>query len=128
MLPINSLDFDSEWRCDACGSAFPAEEVAPLVRRLVEEKDSLPRADLDGYVDFLRRSSRQLHPNHYLLNAARRWIIPLHCRVLKKDPASSSPSTPSEPMIREKVDMCQRYLFVLNRVEPGLTKNRGRLK
>ena len=28
-------------------------------------------------------------------------------------------------MLEEKVDMCRRYLFVLDKVERGLTKNRG---
>ena len=36
--------------------------------------------------------------------------------------------TVTEEMLETKVDMCRKYLFVLDRVERGLTKNRGKCK
>lgn len=30
-----------------------------------------------------------------------------------------------EEMLEEKLDMCTKYLFTLDKVERGLTKNRG---
>jgi hypothetical protein len=31
----------------------------------------------------------------------------------------------TEKMLTEKCSMCTKYLFLLSKVEPGLTKNRG---
>ncbi len=107
------------WVCDRCPSTRSKESVQQLIGSLLDEKDSLDRSDLAAYLSFSNKAGRHLHQNHYILNACRRWILPLYCRV----PANSEITN---DMLKRKIDMSERYLYVLDRVEAGLTKNRGK--
>ncbi len=62
-----------------------------------------------------------VHENHYLVNSARRWVIPLYCRMLN----TGDPLQITDDMLERKIGLCKGYLKVLDKIERGLTKNRG---
>ena len=123
LLPKDPLDFDSQWKCEKCGESAKASTVKNLVEDLLEEKNSLDRSDLGSYLNFLDRATKKLHENHYVLNATRRWILPLYCRMMANNKVGN---LVTEDMLEKKLEMCRKYLYILDRVERGLTKNRGK--
>ena len=107
-----------------CGACVNSKEAGIIVDRLLEEKDSLDRSDLESYISFHDRCVEILHPSHYVLNACRRWLIPLYCRPTR----ANADMRVTNEMLKRKEAMCEQYLAALERVEPGLTKNRGKAK
>ena len=58
LLARAPLEFESDWICDKCEAVCPREKVKNVVKKLLREKESLKRADLKGYMDFLEKSAR----------------------------------------------------------------------
>lgn len=127
LLPVEPLEFDSVWQCVSmeCDNQLTQGEICQIVSALIERKDSLDRGDVNKFIDFLHESEDLLHVNHSILNSLRRWIVSLFCRTTKANP---NPETITVSMLEAKVTMADRYLFVLDRIERGLTRNRGKRK
>ncbi|XP_059095448.1 SET domain-containing protein SmydA-8-like [Tigriopus californicus] len=126
LLPANPLNFDSVWLCvsEVCDNELTRDQIAQILDSLVERKDSLDRSDVHEFINFLHESENILHINHYILNSLRRWIVSLFCRTTKGNP---DPEAITVSMLEAKVMIADKYLFVLNKIEPGLTRNRGRV-
>jgi len=122
LLPVNPLNVRSEWACDKCKGSESDVKPKATVKRLLDEKDALDRSDLSAYLAFLKKAEKELHPQHYVLTATRRWIIPLYCRRMK----ANANEKVTDKMLKNKVRMCKAYLDVLGVVEAGFTKNRGK--
>nr|ACO14686.1 msta, isoform A [Caligus clemensi] len=109
--------------CDKCSREKSQGCIEDLIESLESQKAEIDRQDVNQYLELYRRSSVLLGENHYFLNSPRRWIIPLFCR-----PLTSSPRlVPSPDMLRDKIQLCEGYLRLLNKIEPGLSKNRGKV-
>jgi len=121
LLPQDPLDSQSQWSCSKCKALKSSGKSKAVVDRLLTAKDNLNRSDLRAYLDFLKAIDKELHENHYVLTATRRWIIPLYCRRLKAEAVVKV----TDEMLADKVDMCRRYLAILDVIEAGFTKNRG---
>lgn len=84
LFPKTSKIDEPSWICDSCpAGAVEASTIEKEVQALLDEKDALDRSNLDAYLEFYRKCGKVLHDNHYLLNACRRWILPLYCRVTR---------------------------------------------
>lgn len=56
ILPKDSLDFESEWKCDSCPGILTASEVAQFSGKLEEDVDEImSQARKDSLVDLLSR-------------------------------------------------------------------------
>ena len=74
MLPVNSLDYESIWRCKTCGFTLDPEAVESMVDAIEQELDEIGNSgNFAQYEDFLEKySGTMLHDNHYLLMIAAR--------------------------------------------------------
>jgi hypothetical protein len=46
VLPNNPLDENSDWKCQECQMSLSSSQVSETVKSLLEEKEKLPRTDL----------------------------------------------------------------------------------
>ena len=92
----------------------------------VEEKEAIDLMDIQSLVHFIRKAENILHTNHHILTTTRRWIIPLLCRPLRLPTETDIRTSFPPELYKEKIDMCQKQLGVLDICEPGMTKSRGK--
>ena len=82
-----------------------------IIKTLLEEKNSLAKTDIQAHMDFLKKAGKLLHPNHYVIKLAQRWILPLTtCQIWSK----------KEGIVKE-------YLQLLKCLGLGLCKDKARL-
>ena len=117
MLPTDSLDAKSKWKCEKCCHSIEAEKVSQLVDDLMQERNSIPKADIPGHLQFVSKAEKLLHPNHYVLTSAKRWILPLLCQNAKGA---------SEDEWKEKLKMAMDYLTLIDTMNLGVIKDKGR--
>merc|ERR1719483_367214 len=69
VLPVNPLDSTSIWKSTKCNCCqIDLEKVDEIVKKLLEEKNSLEKKDVSAHLDFLKKAEKLLHPNHYIIN------------------------------------------------------------
>ena len=95
--------------------------LSGLVESLENEKATLDRSDLSAFVSFHDRIISVLHSDHGLVNSTRRWIVPFYCRPTRRCPDLWV----TNEMLEKKVEMCRGLIRVLDKVERGLTIDRG---
>ena len=87
------------------------EKVDEIVKKLLEEKNSLGKKDVPAHLDFLKKAEKSLHPNHYIIKITQRWILPMtNCQTWP-----------------DKEDALKTYLNLLNQINLGLCKDKARL-
>ena len=87
------------------------EKVDEIVKKLLEEKNSLGKKDVPAHLDFLKKAEKSLHPNHYIIKITQRWILPMtNCQIWP-----------------DKKDALKSYLNLLNQMNLGLCKDKARL-
>ena len=74
-----------------------------IVKKLLEEKNSLEKKDVPAHLDFLKKAEKSLHPNHYIIKITQRWILPM----------TNSQTWP------DKEDTLITYLNLLNQMDLG---------
>ena len=84
---------------------------------MLEERNALPKPGIPLHLNFLKKSSQLVHKNHYVMTLTRRWVIPLMCQDHKQSELSQW---------KAKVEMVQDFLAVVNQLQLGLCKDRGR--
>ena len=117
MLPTDSLDTKSKWKCEKCCHSIEAEKVSQIVEELLQERNSIPKADVPGHLQFVSKAEKLLHPNHYVLTCTKRWILPLLCQ---------NPKGASEQEWKGKLKMAMDYLTLIETMNLGLIKDKGR--
>ena len=83
VLPVNPLDSTSIWKSTKCNCCqLDLEKVDEIVKKLLEEKNSLEKKDVPAHLDFLKKAEKSLHPNHYIIKITQRWILPMtNCQI-----------------------------------------------
>ncbi len=84
---------------------------------LLEERDTLPKQDISAQQDFIVKCQKFLHPNHYVITLTKRWLLPLMCQDASKADISD---------LRNKSEMLQGLIHLLQTLECGLCKDKGR--
>ena len=82
-----------------------------IVETLLEERKSLIKTDIQAHLDFLEKSGKILHHNHYVLTMTQRWILPLS----------------SHEQWNEKDLILKRYLKLLKQLKLGVCKDKARI-
>lgn len=127
MLLNNLLDLDNDpvWRCKRCKDVQKGCWVDANVSRLWGEVELMIqdyRYDVQSWLDLELEAATHLHPQHGVICEIAKWCVPIMARRVNNvdaDPALIK-------NMRRKLRLAERYLAVLNIVEPGLNKTRGK--
>lgn len=125
MLPENSLDYNSVWKCSlqddnskGCEYTMNCERIEKIVDEVEEHLNSINASgDFDQYSHFIQYySDILLHKNHYLIITAARnlvqWYTYRHGSIKDEE-------------LREKQTLCKQLDFVLARIDPGYSEIRS---
>jgi len=121
VLPVDSLDPDSPWRCvlSSChGQSLSVQHVESLVDAMEAELDAIANdgTDFEKYQEFIESySDCVLHPHHYLIMIATRNLIQYY--------TYSSETLPTETL-RLKHQLCTKFAQVLAKIDPGFSEIR----
>ena len=117
MLPESPLDPNTLWKCETCPHFLKQDSIDEINTTLLKERENISWSDLNSYRIFLKKAASQLHPNHYILSSSKRSMLPVMC---------ANPATASYEEWQEKLKLTQELLQVLDCVNPGYSKDRGR--
>ena len=105
MLP-DTCSLDTSWTCDTCGQTVSQEMVdrtlASIKERISTINVKTSASEVESILEELRT---KLHKNHSLCLSLQRLLITLH----GTDPDNLS----------RKVSLCQDYISVMSRLDPG---------
>lgn len=136
LLPIDSLQYKSDWKCDACGNVISYDlvnEVITTVETQVRlyliffygnpqiifylQIGETENGEINHLEELLFHFSNLLHPNHYILIDLMHNLV--HLYAAKK--------VLSRPEKERKIQLCVIVLETLIKIDPGYTKWRGTL-
>eukprot|EP00093_Oithona_nana_P005600 05600.XXX_90784_92820_1 [CDS] Oithona nana genome sequencing. len=125
MLPENSLNYDSEWKCSlqddnskGCGYAMNCDKIDKMVDEVEEDLNSINTSgNFDKYSQFIKAySDILLHKNHYLIITAARNLVQWY---------TYRNGSINDEELREKQSLCKQLDFVLARIDPGYSEIRS---
>ncbi len=79
------------------------------------------RYDLPAFLSLRSEASRLVHPRHEAMCEIAKWALPIMCRR----PGEMTPEGASRESLQIKRTMAEDYLFVLERISPGISKMKG---
>ena len=68
ILPINSMDLESEWLCSKCQHQQSSESVQDYINYCEERLSDASMTDVENYEKLLQEFLHRLHPHHYIGN------------------------------------------------------------
>ena len=78
LLPIESLNYSSEWICDHCSTKVLFKTIDEKVKKFEHEIDEISSKDAESYEKILRRMRYHLHENHYWILDVKRRLIDIY--------------------------------------------------
>ena len=120
MLPRDTMNMFTDWRCDKCGRVVTADQVKDMMRGLEREAEGFRKDDINKLKSLIKFYSSRLHRNHTLLVELKQFLVSALGRV----PGHSMEEL-GEADLRLKLLLCQQLLSVLDLVSPGLSLGRG---
>ncbi|XP_014482025.1 PREDICTED: uncharacterized protein LOC106748219 isoform X2 [Dinoponera quadriceps] len=110
--------YESRWRCQMCKRTYGGRLIRAtlnICRTLIEDCEDADIKSLDG---LLRRLSRSLHTNHFLMLSLKQKLLAA-CRKEMTSP------NPQKKIVRKMLDTCNEVYGVLDIVEPGISRLKG---
>ncbi|KAG7208615.1 hypothetical protein KM043_014822 [Ampulex compressa] len=127
VLPLDSLDPDSAWKCTHCEfstSGQAVRKVFNIIQAEVDAVEAISGADgadaIEARETVMRKYRSVLHPRHAFNTMLRHSLTQMYGRV-EEYLLDDLPDV----VLEHKVDMCRSLLQVLDTVEPGYSRIRG---
>ncbi|XP_014610022.1 PREDICTED: protein msta, isoform B [Polistes canadensis] len=127
VLPLDSLDENSVWKCTHCEFSTPGKAVKKVFQIIsadVEAVENISGADgadaIQERETVIKKYHSVLHPRHAFLTMLRHSLTQMYGRV-DEYLLDDLPIV----VLEHKVDMCKLLLQVLNVIEPGYSRIRG---
>jgi hypothetical protein len=125
MLPVNSLDYSSQWECGisddgsrGCLHRMTSEVAEAIVDPIEEELECINSSgQFELYSDFIANyADILLHKNHYIIMTAARNLVQWY---------TYKGGQISEKALLEKADLCKKLDNILGRIDPGYSEIRS---
>ncbi|XP_018323957.1 SET domain-containing protein SmydA-8-like [Agrilus planipennis] len=115
-LPIDPLDYKTEWACDKCKVKVNNAEVAMLVNQIGEEVDQiqLSKPTVKELNEMLKKVLTFLHPHHYHVYSLKHSLVQLYGYQ-----QGYMPNQISDELLLEKAEMCRDLLETTRKIDPG---------
>nr|XP_012234311.1 PREDICTED: LOW QUALITY PROTEIN: protein msta, isoform B-like [Linepithema humile] len=127
VLPLDSLDSNSTWKCTHCDFSTNGQAVQKVLRIIQAEVDAAEAISGADGADaiheretVMRKYRSVLHPRHAFLTMLRHSLTQMYGRV-DEYLLDDLPNV----VLEHKVDLCRLLLQVLDAVEPGYSRIRG---
>ncbi|EZA57735.1 SET domain-containing protein SmydA-8 isoform X1 [Ooceraea biroi] len=127
VLPLDSLDSESTWKCTHCEFSTNGRAVQKILRIIqvdVDAAEAISGAEGADAIfereNVVKKYQSVLHPRHAFLTMLRHSLTQMYGRV-DEYLLNDLPDV----VLEHKVDMCRLLLQVLDVVEPGYSRIRG---
>lgn len=127
ILPLDSLDAESTWKCTHCDFSTNGKAVKKILRIIqndVDAAEAISGADGADAIyereNVMKKYHSVLHPHHAFLTMLRHSLTQMYGRV-DEYLLDDLPDV----VLEHKVDLCRLLLQVLDVIEPGYTRIRG---
>lgn len=94
-----------------------------ILPRFYAELDSINGNDIKGYEAFLKKCQNIFHENHYLCLSAMHCLSQIYGKI---DGYLINEMT--DEQLERKSQICRNLIKIFEKLEPGLTKERGKYK
>lgn len=121
ILSANPLRQDSMWKCQSCDYIVTGDAMLKLVDTVFKQLDSIDGNDVGAFEEFLIKYRNVFHKNHYLCICAKHSLFQLYGRS-----DGYLIHQMSVEQLRCKEQYCRDMLEVVYRLEPGLSKLKGK--
>lgn len=121
ILSTDPLDQNAGWKCRACNYIVTAQSMVLLIDTVYKELDAIDSNDVNGFEEFLAKYRNVFHKNHYLCICAKHSLFQLYGRS-----EGFLIHELSIEQLRKKEQYCRDLLNVVNSLDPGLSKLRGK--
>jgi len=122
LLPVQPLDHDSKWACQACDHTEPNKQVAERLNKFEKEIDGASPDEPEGLEGVLRKMRYCLHENHYLITDCKRRLIDIWGHGETWDYTKLT-----KQQLENKSDYCDHLLGLAAKLSPGHSELRGYL-
>lgn len=92
-----------------------------IISRISDELDAINGNDLQGYENFLQKYKNTLHENHYLRLSAMHSLFQLYGKI-----NGYIIDKLTEDQLDRKIQICKKLLRIFEKLEPGLSKQKGK--
>jgi hypothetical protein len=124
MLPISSIELESDWKCNKCPYSMCQSFVSSFVNGLHDqvemaqtEAEEIGEPVVDVLEDFISENKDTvLHPNHWVLAMASQSII---------NDQNSRLHELSVPELDKFIGHCQHILGIRNMITSGISTEKG---
>lgn len=120
-MSTDPLDQAATWKCRACAYIVTGQSMMLLVDTVYKELDAIDSNDVVGFEAFLAKYRNVFHRNHYLCVCAKHSLFQLYGRS-----EGFLIHELSIEQLRTKEQYCRDILNVVNVLDPGLSKLRGK--
>ncbi|XP_022197560.2 SET domain-containing protein SmydA-8 isoform X2 [Nilaparvata lugens] len=121
VLSTKPLDDKADWLCTNCSQySVPYHTIEKLIERIQNGLDSIGMDSVVDLENFLKKYEKVLHPQHYIMIAAKYSLSQLY----GKAPGYVIHQL-SDDLLMRKRDICSELLKVFDVIEPGYSRLRG---
>ncbi|XP_072750457.1 uncharacterized protein [Anoplolepis gracilipes] len=115
---IAPYEQESRWQCHMCKKAYSGRLIRTtlnICKTLVDECEDIDVKTIDN---LLKKLSRSLHTNHFLMLSLKQKLL----TVCRREITSLNPR---RKIIQKMLDTCKEVYDVLDIVEPGISRSKG---
>ncbi|XP_014250343.1 protein msta-like [Cimex lectularius] len=118
ILPQNSVDDNSDWKCTQCPVILTGRHVADLMSRIAADVDAtLESPSVKKLQDFLLKLEKLVHKNHYHCFMLKHSLV----QLLGREDGYTHDKMSNEDL-QKKIDMCKDLLDVSSTLDVENTR------
>ncbi|XP_029172034.1 SET domain-containing protein SmydA-8-like isoform X1 [Nylanderia fulva] len=108
----------SRWQCQMCRKFYSGRLIRATLNICKTLVDECEDVDIKTIDDLLKRLSRSLHTNHFLMLALKQKLLTA-CR------REMTSFNPRKKIVQKMLNTCKQVYDVLDIVEPGISRSKG---
>ena len=114
LLPMDSLDYDSPWRCsqDSCSVIIESSTTQAIISALEAELEGIDESNIEVLQDLLLNWLQVLHPQHYLQLLLKRKLLAALKRMTSSDPPRA--------LLTQTIALAEESIRIFDVLDPGL--------
>lgn len=115
-IPVDPLNYKTEWACDKCVIKIGCEQVALLVNQIGDEVDTVQanKPTVKELENLLEKMTTFLHPHHYHVYSVKHSLLQLYGYQ-----QGYLPNQLDDDLLRRKATMCKELLKITQKIDPG---------
>jgi len=117
---VKTVSADNCWECNKCKHRYQSNLIRTTVSLARCLLNDVSKGDIRATEGLLRRLLRTFPPQHFVMLELKQTLVAAYRDMILRDP------NPTRKILNRKTELCRDMLPVLQVVEPGISRLRGR--